>query len=192
MPRPRTFDEQHAVQAAMRVFWEHGYEATSTQDLCDATGLGRSSIYNTFTSKHDLFTRALVHYMDDRNERQLTILRDDSRSARERIEAFLTLMTEGEAQLGCFVVNTIAELAPHDPEIATLLDRDRTLRLGIVEQVIACGQRDGTITAAQPPAALATYLNAVIAGIRIAGQGGADQPTRRTIADTALRAFNPD
>jgi AcrR family transcriptional regulator len=64
MPRPRTFDEDRAIDAAMRLFWTSGYEATSTQDLCEATGLGRSSIYNTFTSKRDLFDRALRRYTE--------------------------------------------------------------------------------------------------------------------------------
>ncbi|NUS02366.1 MAG: helix-turn-helix transcriptional regulator, partial [Nonomuraea sp.] len=59
MARPRTFEEDRAVEAAMRAFWDAGYEATSTQDLCAATGLGRSSIYNTFAGKRDLFERAL-------------------------------------------------------------------------------------------------------------------------------------
>ncbi|HEY4569169.1 MAG TPA: TetR/AcrR family transcriptional regulator, partial [Kribbella sp.] len=44
----------------MRLFWTSGYEATSTQDLCAATGLGRSSVYNTFTSKKALFQRTLT------------------------------------------------------------------------------------------------------------------------------------
>src|SRR5690606_8821359 len=63
MARPRTFEEEQALEAAMRAFWRRGYEATSTQDLCAATGLGRSSVYNAFDSKRELFTRALRRYM---------------------------------------------------------------------------------------------------------------------------------
>ena len=48
----------------MHTFWANGYDATTTEDLCAATGLGRSSIYNTFTSKHELFRRALLRYVD--------------------------------------------------------------------------------------------------------------------------------
>ncbi|CAM5616019.1 TetR/AcrR family transcriptional regulator OS=Streptomyces alboniger OX=132473 GN=CP975_28210 PE=4 SV=1 [Streptomyces alboniger] len=70
MARPRTFDEERALDAAMHAFWVKGYEATSTQDLCEATGLGRSSIYNTFSSKHALFRRALARYMDAMNTGQ--------------------------------------------------------------------------------------------------------------------------
>ncbi|CAM5718428.1 hypothetical protein SALBM311S_08525 [Streptomyces alboniger] len=64
MARPRTFDEEGALDAAMRTFWEKGYESTSTQDLCDATGLGRSSIYNTFKGQARLFERVLARYID--------------------------------------------------------------------------------------------------------------------------------
>src|SRR3954447_16357626 len=60
--RPREVDETAAVESAMHAFWTRGYEATSTQDLCAATGLGRSSVYNTFTSKKALFRRSLEHY----------------------------------------------------------------------------------------------------------------------------------
>ena len=87
MARPRKFDEGRALDAAMEAFWAAGYEATSTQDLCDATGLGRSSIYNTFKSKHDLFERALARYMEWQERRAVRAAggRDcphDRRSAR--------------------------------------------------------------------------------------------------------------
>ncbi|MCZ9337074.1 TetR/AcrR family transcriptional regulator, partial [Streptomyces sp. TRM76130] len=85
MVRPRTFDEERALDAAMHTFWEKGYEATSTQDLCEATGLGRSSIYNTFKSKHDLFERALAHYIDTMTTAQLAVLEDTRHCAADRI-----------------------------------------------------------------------------------------------------------
>ncbi len=62
--RPREFDEDSVLEAAMEVFWRKGYEATSLADLCDCTGLHKGSLYQTFGSKHDLFMKALKHYID--------------------------------------------------------------------------------------------------------------------------------
>lgn len=196
MARPRTFDEDRAVDAAMRTFWAHGYEATTTQDLCEATGLGRSSIYNTFTSKHDLFKRALVRYIDTMTGVQLAILEDEGRPALERLRALLAAIVDGEIEnrrdgrsLGCLTVNTTVELAGRDPEAAELVERDLERRVASLRDVIAAGQRDGDIGSGRDPDALARYINVVIGGMRIAGQGGADRAALESIADTAMDAL---
>src|SRR4051812_2610114 len=102
MARPRQFDEERAVDAAMRAFWTAGYEATSTQDLCDATGLGRSSIYNTFTSKHDLFERALRRYMATKNTATFALL-DGDESAMDKMRTLLQQVVDApeDDPLGC-------------------------------------------------------------------------------------------
>ncbi len=196
MARPRTFDEDRAVDAAMRTFWAHGYEATTTQDLCDATGLGRSSIYNTFTSKHDLFTRALLRYIETTNATQLAILEDEERPALERLRTLLAAIVDGEVanrrdgrSLGCLTVNTTVELAGRDPEAAEMLERDLEHRVAVLRAVVAAGQRDGAITSGRDPDALARYVNVVIGGMRIAGQGGADRAVLEAIAETAMDAL---
>ncbi|MFD6433919.1 TetR/AcrR family transcriptional regulator [Streptomyces venezuelae] len=196
MARPRSFDEERALDAAMHAFWANGYEATSTQDLCEATGLGRSSIYNTFTSKHDLFRRALTRYMDGMNAGQLQILEDVERSATERLRALFDRVIEGEfAQrrdghsIGCLTVNTTVELAGRDPEAAAMLERDLTTRLTALRATIRAGQQDGDITSGRDADTLARYLNAVIGGMRVSAQGGADLATLRAIADTAMDAL---
>ncbi|MGA4847374.1 TetR/AcrR family transcriptional regulator [Streptomyces sp. G5(2025)] len=198
MARPRTFDEERALDAAMRAFWENGYEATSTQDLCEATGLGRSSIYNTFSSKHDLFRRALARYMQTMNATQLDILEDVERSGLERVRALLATVIEGEFEhrkdghsIGCLTVNTTVELAARDPEAATMLERDLATRLAMLRTAIRSGQRDGGITAERGADSLARYVNAVIGGIRVAAQGGADRAALEDIAETALDALIP-
>jgi AcrR family transcriptional regulator len=196
VPRPRTFDEDRAVNAAMRTFWAQGYEATTTQDLCAATGLGRSSIYNTFTSKHELFKRALLHYIETTTATQLAILEDEQRPAVERLRDLFALIVDGEAasrrdgrSLGCLTVNTTVELAGRDPEAAEMLARDVERRMRALRDVIAVGRRDGGITSPRDPEALARYLNVVIAGMRVAGQGGADREALQVIADTAMDAL---
>jgi TetR/AcrR family transcriptional repressor of nem operon len=196
VPRPRTFDEDHAVDAAMRTFWANGYEATTTEDLCAATGLGRSSIYNTFTSKHELFRRALLHYVETMTTSQLGVLEDEERAPAERLRALFSAVIDGEMatrrdgrSIGCLTVNTTVELAGRDPEAAEILDRDMERRAAALRIVIAAGQRAGEIRSGRDPVALARYLNAVIGGMRVAGQGGADRAVLQSIADTALDAL---
>ncbi len=64
MPRPRTVPEEQAIQRALFLFWEKGYDRTSMSDLSRAIGVGPSSIYNAFGSKVELFRRAITHYVE--------------------------------------------------------------------------------------------------------------------------------
>ncbi|RKN35871.1 TetR/AcrR family transcriptional regulator [Streptomyces hoynatensis] len=196
MARPRTFDEDRALDAAMRVFWANGYEGTSTQNLCDATGLGRSSIYNTFASKYDLFSRALARYMETMTARQAAILEDTGRPAAERLrELFAVIVADemttrqGGHSLGCLTVNTTVELAAHDPGIARMLERDTARRLSLLREVVAAGRREGAFTSPRDPDDLARYLNALIAGLRISAQGGAGRAALEAITEIALDAL---
>ncbi|MGZ0145833.1 TetR/AcrR family transcriptional regulator [Kribbella sp. WER1] len=191
MPRPRTFDEDRAVDAAMRVFWTSGYEATSTQDLCTATGLGRSSIYNTFTSKRDLFDRALRRYVEDFSAAQLEVIQDESLPIRERVRRILWTAVEPEPDdpAGCFVINTIVELGPKEPEIIELLDRDHETKLAALTTAIQAAQAAGDLDAEQDAAGLAAYVFTVLGGLRVAARRGATPESQRTVVEATLRSF---
>jgi AcrR family transcriptional regulator len=196
MARPKTFDEDRALDAAMHTFWEKGYEATSTQDLCEATGLGRSSIYNTFKSKHDLFERVLARYIDTMTTAQLAVLEDARLSGADRIRALLAMVVDGEAERraggggrGCLTVNTTVELGARDARAAGMLERDTARRLAALRAVIEAGRRDGSITSPRDAGALARFVNAAIGGMRISSQGGADRATLESIAEVTLDAL---
>src|SRR5258708_8354183 len=74
MARPREFDIDIALDRAMEAFWEKGYEATSLDDLCEVTGLSRSSLYATFGSKRTLLLQAVDRYVDRRNPQIAAVL----------------------------------------------------------------------------------------------------------------------
>ncbi|WP_181793624.1 TetR/AcrR family transcriptional regulator [Streptomyces sp. WELS2] len=196
MARPRTFDEEQALDAAMRTFWRKGYEATSTEDLCAATGLGRSSIYNTFKSKRALFQRVLHRYLTTMNAGQLAVLEDPALSGADRIRALIARVLDGDAEnrptgrsLGCLGVNTTVELAGRDAVAAGMLERDTARRLDALRAAVEAGRRDGSITSARDAGDLARFLNATIAGLRVSAQGGADRAALDAIAAIALDAL---
>ncbi|MFP8944448.1 TetR/AcrR family transcriptional regulator [Streptomyces fenghuangensis] len=196
MARPRTFDEEQALDAAMRTFWEKGYEATSTQDLCEATGLGRSSIYNTFKSKHDLFKRALSRYIDIMTSTQLAVLEDGRLSGADRIRTLLDMVVDSETEhrangchLGCLTVNTTVELAARDSWAAEMLERDTARRLASLRAAIEAGQRDGSVASPRDAGALARFVNAAVGGMRVSSQGGADRTVLESIAEVVMDAL---
>jgi TetR/AcrR family transcriptional repressor of nem operon len=190
MARPRKFEEDRAVEAAMRAFWAAGYEGTSTQDLCEATGLGRSSIYNTFTGKHDLYERALRRYQDERTGALIELM-DADLPVREKVRTVLWQAVDPDPgdPAGCLVVNALVELGPHDTEIARRLRRDGDRRVEALRAAFERGRARGEIDAGKDPLALAHFVVATVSGMRVAARGGAGRAALEAIATTALDAF---
>ncbi|EHR61798.1 TetR/AcrR family transcriptional regulator [Saccharomonospora cyanea] len=191
MPRPREFDEGTAVAGALRAFRTAGYEATSTQELCEATGLGRSSVYNAFGSKHALFRRALQRYFED-TMRHYRALFDEQRSARETFRAVFAGVVEDEAQpgaCGCFAVNTASELGGRDPVITEDLRRHGEQLVALYTEVVRRGQRDGEIDPDADPKAVAEYVHAVVGGLRVLARNGFDRTAMENVVERALTAL---
>ncbi|WIX91624.1 TetR/AcrR family transcriptional regulator [Amycolatopsis sp. DG1A-15b] len=191
MARPREFDEAAAVEKAMHAFWEHGYEATTTQDLCEATGLGRSSVYNTFTSKRALFRRSLAHYTSTQLDRRQAIL-DGPGTAAERLAAVLDSAIEGDLEdrrRGCFVVNTLAELGLPDDEVGAALRADTRRNLTMFAACVREGARDGSLRDGLDPAEVAEFLLSTTSGLRVMARRGTSPESMHAVADIALSAI---
>jgi TetR/AcrR family transcriptional repressor of nem operon len=120
MARPKSYDRDAALLAARNLFWEQGYERTSIADLEKRTGLNRSSIYQEFGSKRELFGAALECYADRVIADLLAGVRDDRRPGLDAVVALFRRLAElfgcdtGLSTRGCLMVNAIAELAAHD------------------------------------------------------------------------------
>lgn len=170
MGRPKQFDPDAAIEQAMDVFWRKGYAATTPQDLVDALGIGKGSLYNTFGSKHALFERALRRYRDSQAAALIEML-EESGPVKERLRSALWLLVEMDLadpdRRGCMAVNAAAELAGTD-EVATelvrrMFDRTEEAFSALVEE----GQRAGEIASGRDARAAGSLLLTTVVGLRL-------------------------
>lgn len=118
--RPRGFDADAALRVAIEVFWQHGFGATTLDELSRAMGLSRSSFYACFGSKHDLLMAAVRRYADEKFV-ALTEHATTHRDPRAAVRTMLAAIAEVDGGTrGCLFVNAIAELAPGDDELVAL------------------------------------------------------------------------
>ncbi|NUP28099.1 MAG: TetR/AcrR family transcriptional regulator [Nocardia sp.] len=200
MARPRNFDQEQVVDAATLQFRRAGLHATSAEDLCRATGLGRSSLYNTFGSKDELFAQCLEAYLGRTLARTEEIIGDPDRGVVERIEMLLRAVAVEEAERiaagaprGCLAVNAVTELAD-DPDHAGSIERigrDTTARLALLAAVLRVGQSTGEVTTSVSAEGLAAFVNSAVAGLRVSSQGRVAAPWCDEIVEAALRALRP-
>jgi AcrR family transcriptional regulator len=162
MPRPRAFDEDTVVAAAKDLFWERGYLTTSVDELEEATGLGRSSLYGAFGTKRDLFEAALRMYLETFIDPLLSPLERDDAGLREVVAYFVIvgrLFREPGAQRGCLMLNIIGEKAGRDPGFT----REGELFLGRIRSAFANALSGSVRTGVMSPAQ-ATERAALLAG----------------------------
>lgn len=168
MARTRAFDETEAVRAALGVFWSRGYEATSLSDLESATGLNRSSLYQTFESKRGLFARAITLYLQEVITPRLGVFAKDApglEQVTEYFEALAATMASAPPALtrrGCLLVNTATELGPHDAEAKQAVEDYRALLRGHLTRALEGAARAGVLPRKTVARRVELLLGAVI------------------------------
>ena len=192
MSRPREFDEPLALKAAMRVFWRKGYDATSIPDLLDATGLSRSSLYETFGDKAALFEAATKMYFETEGALRREALQHKS-SAREGFRNFFALQIEScmnpENPGGCLLTNTATSLESHDPRIEQLV---REGAQGMVKEIRCLLKRArdaGEIAPERDIDALAQMLMGVSFGINVMARINPSRKTLEAMASSAIESI---
>ncbi|MFE4976236.1 TetR/AcrR family transcriptional regulator [Kitasatospora sp. NPDC056651] len=188
MARTKEFDPDAALQAALELFWQRGYEATSMADLVERLGIARASVYATFGSKHELYLRALERYCEQSD----AVLLEELSQPGPALPAVRALVRhyaaagERERQLGCFVTNAAVELAPRDPaasrRVEASFDRLETLLTAALVRAAAQGE----LAAGREPRALARMLVVLLQGIRVVGKTADGGPRARDAAEQAL------
>ncbi|ROR34552.1 TetR/AcrR family transcriptional regulator [Inmirania thermothiophila] len=189
MPRPPQYDRDEVLERAMVQFWRDGFEGSSVQDLVEATGLQRGSLYGAFGDKRGLFLAAVERYLVEHVRRRLGLLRGEG-PALARLRAFfadLVAYSCGPGRgRGCMVANTAVEMAPRDEAVG---ERIRAI-LGEMEAafaaVVAEGRAAGEIRADCPAEAQARLLVATLMGLRVLARAGLRRAFLEAVAEGAV------
>lgn len=189
--RPRTFDEETVLEAALQQFWRRGYEGTSLAHLTTATGLHKGSLYQAFGDKKSLFIKCLQYYLDKTYHRAMTAVKpgepplNQLRALLHVIVGFAT--ADDEYRSGCLAVNTMVEMAPHDDNIQDLMETAYAKRIGTLSRLITAAQECGQLNTKLPAEHIAEMICTLVAGLSATLKSTLSEREAHDIADRFMK-----
>ena len=191
--RPAVFDRGAALNAAMKLFWERGYEGTSFDDLIAAMGISASSFYNSFRSKEALYCEATRSYREWAGQWFFAILNDpsiDTKTAFARLfEATAEEFTRGDHPLGCMISLAGTHCSPGMKNIRDMMAEHRAFSEGAMAERIRKGVIKGDLSDDTDCEMLAAYYSAVARGLAVQARDGASRNKLSEIGRLAMRAW---
>jgi TetR/AcrR family transcriptional repressor of nem operon len=181
MSRPRGFDQEAALEAAIQCFWRRGYHATSLRDLTAAMGLTAPSVYNAFGDKERLFAQALDRYLDRTTRERLRRLEEEL-PPKAAIQRFFSEIIEHSVNdpehKGCLLVNSALEVAPHDADCRAAVSAQFKDLEAFFKRNIRRAQAEKSISADTNADDTGRLLLGVLLGIRVLARS---RPERRVL-----------
>lgn len=194
MARPRQFEEAAVVHAAMQVFWQQGFQSTSIQQLVDATGLKRGSLYGAFGDKRGLFLAALDLYATT----FIAAMRTRLEQTDDPVEALRDFVRQSgidgrdpeRLALGCLMGKTCGEQATDDAAIRARVDRFVTDLQGVMADGLRRGQAMGLFDPDRDADAVALFIQCTLQGRALLGRARAHDSLTTGVIDELLRLLS--
>jgi TetR/AcrR family transcriptional regulator, copper-responsive repressor len=190
--RPRVLDRDVGLDISARLFWERGYEGTSTADLTKAMGINPPTLYSMFGSKEELYRQALDFSIARENSRRLEILKSDL-PLYEALRLYLYDIADGDTQPGkppgCMVSTAVLQHAEENGSVARMT---AALREGSVQNLKSRFDRavdEGELPEQTDTDTLARFYGAVIQGMSAQACDGACNALLKRLIDVALTAW---
>jgi TetR/AcrR family transcriptional regulator, transcriptional repressor for nem operon len=190
--RPREFDTEAVLANASEVFWNHGYHATSIDDLCKATGVLRGSLYGVFGDKHGIMLAALDHYADGSIARLAECLNANV-PPEEALRNVLMHHTRAASALNgprsCFITNATLEMLPDDETLRARIQSIQRRSATLLAAAVIRGQASGVFNSSLDEKAVGDFLLCITQGLRVLGKVPRDESQLTAIVDLAMRAL---
>jgi AcrR family transcriptional regulator len=189
--RPREFDLDEALAAALRVFWQRGYEGASMAELTAAMGITKPSLYAAFGNKEALFKKALDLYEREKMAYMEPALEEPTsrRMAERLLTGALHMQTSTCDPKGCLgVISTMACGQEAESVRAFVIERQQKSRDALIAR-LERAKAEGDLPADIEPEALARYMVAVMQGLSVQASAGASCDDLRSLVDMAMRTW---
>ncbi|SMD20775.1 TetR/AcrR family transcriptional regulator [Rhizobium sp. RU36D] len=191
--RPREFDLDRALDRAIVVFSERGYQGASISELKSAMGVAAGSLYKAFPDKRAIFLAALERYKTLRD----AVMRERveaGQTGRDKVEHLLSVYADASlgtsGRTGCLIVASATEMALMDEEAAGLIAQSVSRNHGFVCDLIRLGQADGSIGSSVDPEVTARTLLSLAQGLRVLGKTGIAPAEARAVVQTAMKLLD--
>ncbi|WP_428485890.1 TetR/AcrR family transcriptional regulator [Rhodopila sp.] len=190
--RPQGFDRETALQQAMTLFWERGYEGTTFDELIAAMGISPSSFYNSFGSKERLYQAAIDHYITCASCWFGRVLSEatTTRTAFERLlDAAAAEFTRDDRPAGCMISLEGTHLPPALASVRGRLMAHRAMSEQALAERLRRGVMSGDLPADTDVEVLAAFFSALFRGIAVQARDGASRERLMAIGRVAMRAW---
>jgi TetR/AcrR family transcriptional repressor of nem operon len=191
--RPRSFDKSIAVSSLVEVFWNHGYDATSIDDLQVSIGVKRGSFYAAFGDKESVYLLVLERYLQTITARRLDVLTQADKP-RAGLAAFLRelgVFLSSNRGRGCLLLTAIAQMPTLTPSTASALTIASTEFLDIIRRAARNAVHAEEKVPQRSADALAAFVVSQILGLNAMARRGESAKTIQAAADTAAAFLHP-
>jgi len=186
--RPREFDRDSALKAAMLIFWKQGYEATSLEHLTEAMGISKPTLYAAFGNKESLFQEAVDTYLSLRAQEYTAAIKLPT--VREVAEAWLRLTggvrKEKDVPAGCLIVQGALAGSSASQSVQDRLAEIRNEGTAQLERRFQRAKREGDLPGSWEPTLLAQYVSSVASGLAVQSRSGVSAAILNRVIDQVL------
>ena len=191
--RPRKIEPEIALEKAMNLFWEKGYDGTSMNDLVMATGMAKPGLYAAFGDKEHLYVKALTHYFESGGKKVFSDLENSTLPIKAALIEFYTSVAHNsqleEGPQGCLLVNTLVECAYKHKVLDSLAQNINEKRTQAVAACFARAKDNGELTDGADIIALTDFYSAQALAIGVMGRSRANKESIQNLVDIALGAL---
>ena len=175
--RPRAYDPQVVLQQVLQTFWCKGYADTSLDDLCEAAGVNKASLYAGLGDKAQLYRLALQAYVTQVGEGMRDVLEEPGLSLGHALRKLLArTVALYQAGRGCFMVSTAPMVAWQDEAVRLLMQQALAGQAALLAARFERAQREGEANPAVPASALAGLVAALMHSLSLRARAGLTEP----------------